>query len=278
MSRGGSRCRHPALGSRSTPTPDLPTPFVFTVLSATGSVVFQGGGATTSGGARPDLTGLNAAAVKSHGDRAFTVPAVGGGAAYRVRLVANDDGTSTAIALSLRGADDTVQRMELITLLVALVVLVVLAASAAWMVRLGLRPLRAIERTAEKTAEGDLNQRVPDAPANTEIGRLSASLNAMLGQIESAFADRERSAATLRQFIADASHELRTPLTTVRGYAELVNRDALDDDAQRRHALQRIEAEATRMGGLVDDLLLLAYLDQQRPLESVRTDFRPARH
>jgi two-component system OmpR family sensor kinase len=251
---------------------NLPTPFIFTVLSPQGSVVFQAGGATGSGGPRPDLSGLNATTIAQHGTSAFTVPAIGGSWTYRVRIVKNDDGTSTAIALSLRGADATIRRMELITLLVALVVLAVLAASAAWMVRLGLRPLRAIEQTAKQTAEGDLSRRVPSARPHTEIGRLSFALNVMLGQIESAFADRERSAMTLRQFIADASHELRTPLTTVRGYAELVNRDALEDDAQRRHALERIEAEATRMGGLVEDLLLLAYLDQQRPLESVRTD------
>jgi two-component system OmpR family sensor kinase len=251
---------------------NLPTPFVFTVLSAQGSVVFQAGGATSSGGPRPDLSGLDAAAIEKQGTRIFTVPSIGGSASYRVRIVKNDDGTSTAIAVSLRTADATIRRMELITLLVALVVLAGLAVSAAWMVRLGLRPLRAIEQTAEKTAEGDLSRRVPTARPNTEIGRLSEALNIMLGQIETAFADRERSAATLRQFIADASHELRTPLTTVRGYAELVNRDALENDAQRRHALERIEAEATRMGGLVEDLLLLAYLDQQRPLESVRTD------
>lgn len=251
---------------------NLPTPFVFTVLGPQGSVLFQAGGATASGGPRPDLSGLDAAAITAHGTRAFTVPSIGGSSSYRVRIVKNDDGTSTAIAVSMRGADATIRRMELITLLVALVVLAVLAGSAAWMVRLGLRPLRTIEQTAEKTAEGDLSRRIPNARPNTEIGRLSEALNAMLGQIESAFADRERSAATLRQFIADASHELRTPLTTVRGYAELVNRDALDDDAQRRHALERIEAEATRMGGLVEDLLLLAYLDQQRPLDSVRTD------
>ncbi|MBN9618337.1 MAG: HAMP domain-containing histidine kinase, partial [Actinobacteria bacterium] len=119
---------------------------------------------------------------------------------------------------------------------------------------------------------GDLSRRVPAGSVRTEVGRLAATLNVMLGQIESAFADREHSEVTLRQFIADASHELRTPLTTVRGYAELVNRGVLADEEERRHAMERIEAEATRMGTLVDDLLLLAYLDQQRPLQSIRTD------
>jgi two-component system OmpR family sensor kinase len=104
-------------------------------------------------------------------------------------------------------------------------------------------------------------------PAGTEIGRLAASLNGMLGQIESAFDERRASEDKLRRFVADASHELRTPLTSIRGYAELSRTGAISDEQDRRAAVARIEAEAVRMGVLVDDLLLLARLDQQRPLE-----------
>jgi two-component system OmpR family sensor kinase len=162
----------------------------------------------------------------------------------------------------------------MITWLVALMVLAVLIALAILAVRIGLQPLETVERTAEEIAAGDLSRRVPPGPAGTEIGRLSNTLNAMLGQIESAFAAREQSEAALRRFIADASHELRTPLTTIRGYAELARKGALADDDARNRATGRIEAEAVRMGGLVDDLLLLAYLDQERPLSSSRVDLR----
>jgi two-component system OmpR family sensor kinase len=172
----------------------------------------------------------------------------------------------------LHSVDATVRRLETITWLVALLVLVVLTVLAMVAVRIGLRPLETVERTAEDIAAGDLSRRVPPGPPGTEIGRLSSTLNAMLVKIESAFAAREQSEAALRQFIADASHELRTPLTTVRGYAELARKGALADEATRDRAMGRIEAEASRMGGLVDDLLLLAYLDQQRPLKLAKVD------
>ena len=240
------------------------------MLSSDGSVLSQVGGSVSTGGPQPDLTGLDAAKVKAETGHAFTVAAVGGGSGFRVRVIPNDDGTATVLALSLHSSDATVRRMELNTILVAVSVLAVLTAMATVLVWVGMRPLRGVERTAERIAGGDLSGRVPAGPSNTEVGRLAATLNTMLDQIESAFAARARSEETLRQFITDASHELRTPLTTVRGYAELVNRNAVADEQERRHALQRIEAEAARMGTLVDDLLLLAYLDQQRPLQTSR--------
>src|SRR5262249_35168556 len=155
---------------------------------------------------------------------------------------------------------------------VALGVLAVLLVLATVAVRVGLRPLDDVEHTAEEIAAGDLSRRVPEGSPRTEIGRLSRTFNGMLAQIESAFAARAHSEATLRQFVAAASHELRTPLTTVRGYAELARRGALADPPAQRHAMRRIEAEATRMGGLVDDLLLLAHLDQRRPLNVETVD------
>jgi len=248
---------------------DLPTPFVFTVLDKQGNIVWQAGG---SNEARPDLTGLDGKAVAAKGDDPFTAPAQNGGSQFRLRVADNGDGTATVVAISLRASDATVHQLEVITVVAALSVLALLVGSAAVVVRMGLRPLRTVEATAENIASGDLSGRVPLDRPNTEVGRLAATLNSMLGQIEAAFATRDRTAATLRQFIADASHELRTPLTTVRGYAELVNKDALTDPAERRHATERIEAEARRMAHLVDDLLLLAYLDQRRALHAVRTD------
>jgi two-component system OmpR family sensor kinase len=169
--------------------------------------------------------------------------------------------------------DSTVHRLELVIGGVSALVLVLLAALGTLAVRLGLRPLADVEHTAHRIAEGDLSQRVTGGRPGTEIGRLAESLNGMLSQIEAAFTAREASEATLRRFVADASHELRTPLTTIRGYAELFRQGAVTDEASQVRATSRIEAEATRMGRLVDDLLLLAELDQ--PAESDVVSLEP---
>jgi two-component system OmpR family sensor kinase len=251
----------------------LPTPFWFTDLGPNGAVVRQRGGSLAPGESKPDLSGIDAAKVREEAGKAFTVPSTNGGSEFRVRAVEEADGSGIGtVAISLQSVDATVHRLERITWLVALVVLTVLIALAIVAVWLGLRPLEKVERTAEDIAAGDLSKRVPEGRPGTEIGRLSNALNAMLAQIESAFAAREQGATALRQFIADASHELRTPLTTVRGYAELTRTGALTDEAARNRAMSRIEAEAARMGGLVDDLLLLAYLDQERPLKFTQVD------
>jgi two-component system OmpR family sensor kinase len=139
-------------------------------------------------------------------------------------------------------------------------------------VRRGLRPLRQMAGTADAIASGDLTRRVPEGRAGTEVGRLGSALNEMLGQIEGAFSEKSASEERLRQFVADASHELRTPLTSIRGYAELLGRGGFADEAGRNRALKRIEEEATRMGGLVEDLLLLAELDRGRPLRHEPVD------
>ena len=139
-------------------------------------------------------------------------------------------------------------------------------------VRRGLRPLRQMAGTADAIASGDLTRRVPEGRPGTEIGRLGSALNEMLAQIEVAFDEKSASEERLRQFVADASHELRTPLTSIRGYAELLGRGGFSDEAGRNKALKRIEEEATRMGGLVEDLLLLAELDRGRPLRAEPVD------
>jgi two-component system OmpR family sensor kinase len=148
------------------------------------------------------------------------------------------------------------------------------------LIRSSLRPLVAVEQTAEAIAAGDLTRRVPETDPRTEVGGLALALNVMLGQIETAFDERRASEeqarsseeaarsseARMRRFIADASHELRTPLTSIRGFAELYRQNGGEDPEVNR-IIGRIEHHATRMGVLVDDLLLLARLDQQRPLE-----------
>jgi len=181
-------------------------------------------------------------------------------------------GTLLVIGLPLADADSTLSRLVVLELVIGVVVLGVVALLAYVTVRRELQPLRRIETTAAKIAGGDLGQRVQDDDVRTEVGQLGASLNAMLAQIEAAFRERQEAADRLRRFVGDASHELRTPLTSVRGYAELFRRGAADKPEDLALVMSRIEAEAERMGLLVDDLLLLAKLDQRRPIERQRLD------
>ena len=252
---------------RVTPTGQLPTPYIFTEIDTHGAILRQFGGSLEAGDPRPDVSGLDTAAVDAHNGSAFTVGAASGSGTFRILAVERPDHTGAdTIAISLHSVDSTVHRLELVIGGVSALVLVLLAALGTLAVRLGLRPLTDVEHTAHRIAQGDLSQRVPDGRPGTEIGRLAESLNGMLSQIEAAFTARKASEATLRRFVADASHELRTPLTTIRGYSELFRQGAITDEAAQLQATSRIEAEATRMGRLVDDLLLLAELDQ--PTES----------
>jgi two-component system OmpR family sensor kinase len=181
-------------------------------------------------------------------------------------------GGHLVVALPLKENERTLRRLLGIEVTVGAVVLAALAALGTWVVRLGLRPLDAMGATADAIAAGDLSRRVEAADQRTEVGRLGLALNSMLGQIEDAFARRRASEDRLRQFVADASHELRTPLTSIRGYAELFRHGASDRPEDLARAMRRIEEEAARMGVLVDDLLLLARLDQGRPLEQAPVD------
>jgi two-component system, OmpR family, sensor kinase len=176
------------------------------------------------------------------------------------------------VAIPLTEVTQTLNRLLLVEGLVAAAVLVGLGALSWWTVRRELRPLERIEGTAGAIAAGDLSRRVDVVDPRTEVGRLGRSLNAMLAQIEHAFSERTASEARLRRFLADASHELRTPLTSIRGYSELFRRGAGARPEDLATSMRRIEEESARMGVLVDDLLLLARLDQGRPLERVPVD------
>jgi len=197
---------------------------------------------------------------------AFLAPGPpGSGTAYRAQAVAVPQGTLVS-AISLSSTNDTLSSLVRVELVASLAVLLALCLLALWTVRRGLRPLDDMARTAGDIASGDLTRRVETRDETTEVGRLGGALNAMLSQIEAAFAEKSASESRLRQFVADASHELRTPLTSIRGYSELLRKGGFPDEDGRLRALARIEHEAARMGGLVDDLLLLARLDQGRPL------------
>ena len=171
---------------------------------------------------------------------------------------------SAAVALPMAEADATTARLSTILLAIGLAVVLLGGVLGRWAVRRSLRPLREIEDVAGAIAAGDLTRRVPEDPTSTEVGRLSAALNAMLAQLEQAFAARTASEERMRRFVADASHELRTPLATIRGYGELYRMGALTTTEEVSATVRRIEDAATRMGGLVDDLLDLARLDEGR--------------
>ena len=205
-------------------------------------------------------------------ERYATVSAEGGEPDYRVLASPLTDGGAFLVALPLEDVQQTLSRVVLIEVVATVAVLVLLGLLALWVVKTGLRPLTEIEHTAGAIAAGDLSRRVERAEPNTEVGRLGLALNAMLGQIQRAFEEKESSEQRLRQFVGDASHELRTPLTSIRGYAELFRRGADQRPEDLASAMRRIEEEAERMGVLVDDLLLLARLDQGRPLEREPVD------
>jgi two-component system OmpR family sensor kinase len=203
---------------------------------------------------------------------AFTVGAVGQhGPYYRGQALAVPGGLLVT-AIPLAPTVETLRSLTKVEAVVSALVVVALVLLVLWTVRVGLRPLGEMTDTARAIADGDMRRRIRRTDERTEVGLLGSALNRMLSQIEAAFGERHASEARLRRFVADASHELRTPLTSIRGYAELLRKGALADDEARRRAAQRIEREAARMGVLVDDLLLLARLDQGRPLEAERVD------
>jgi two-component system OmpR family sensor kinase len=246
-----------------------------TVVQKGSTPRFPGSTETLPPPALPAQIALRATSGNAEPVTYFTVAAKSGGGRYRVRASIEPQAKEYVliVATSLADVDSTLHRLLLIAVLVTGLALGGVALLGLWVVRLGLRPLEAIGKTASTIAGGDLTQRVEHADARTEVGRLGLALNAMLGQIESGATAREGSLRALevserklRRFVADASHELRTPLAAVRAYAELFSRGAADRPADLKRSMDGISRESERMSGLVDDLLLLARLDEGRPL------------
>lgn len=178
------------------------------------------------------------------------------------------EGQTAVLAIPLTDVQSTLRGLLLNEVLISSVVVVGTALMAFVIIQVGLRPLRRMGAAAGLIAAGDLSRRVEPSTPKTEIGRLGLALNAMLSQIEAAFAQSKASEQRLRRFIADASHELRTPLTSIRGYSEMLRRGAAESPSDSETARRRIEEESVRMSTLVDDMLLIARLDQGRPLET----------
>ncbi|WP_222869905.1 sensor histidine kinase [Actinomadura decatromicini] len=201
-----------------------------------------------------------------------TLPASAGDGRWRVRRGTAPDGRVVLVALPMDTVDGALSRLLWLNAVVLALTLAALVVAGRWVVRLGLLPLTRMERTAEEITAGRLDERVADADPRTEIGRLGGVLNAMLEQLQGALREHESSEARLRRFVADAGHELRTPLTSIQGFAELSLRHAELPARQRAAADRLIRQNAERMSVLVDDLLLLAKLDQEPVYRSETVD------
>ena len=191
-----------------------------------------------------------------------------GNSHYRVLALELPSRVGIVIAsISLEDVDDSIARLQYLMLLIGVATMILIIVLSRRAITISLKPLAAVGSTAAAIAEGNLSARLPIAKPETEVGRLVGSLNQMLTRIEDSFAVRVKSEEKLRRFVADASHELRTPLTAIRGFAELHRQGAVTGEEKTRELIGRIEDESIRMGTLVEDLLLLARLDQSPEIE-----------
>ncbi len=251
-----------------TPGLVLPPGTVAELVSATGAVVAHVQFTTRE--AQPNLPAQ--LPPPSPQGRTFTVSATSGSAQFRVLQVGAADGGSTIVAIPTTDVSKALDRLLLIEGAALAALLVVVSAGAWFVLRRGLRPLERMAQTAGRIAAGDLSQRVETSGAAGEVPQLGMALNTMLDGIETAFAEREATEQRLRQFLADASHELRTPLTSIQGFAELFRVSGESARVDLPTILRRIEDESARMRVLVEDLLLLARLDQHPDVERRPTD------
>ena len=244
------------------------------VLPSIGQPAIAPGGKTFAPKLPAHISGLTA---RSHGGGAvyFTVNSTqAGGSQFRVRAATLDDGRQLIVATPLGDTAGTLHRLLADELVDTAVALLAAGLLGWWLVHVGLRPLRAMESSADAIAAGELHQRLAGENGRTEVGRLARALNVMLGRIQTAFAERDAterdlraSEARMRHFVADASHELRTPLAAVSAYAELFERGANHHERDLGRVMSGIRSESARMKSLVEDLLLLARLDEGRPVE-----------
>jgi two-component system OmpR family sensor kinase len=246
--------------------------FIYQVRDSTGKIVASTPQSVWRDPEPEPVVPQDPAWLAAHTERAATVGAQSGDVRWRIH-VEPIDGGYVVVGTDLRDVARTAGRLVGVEIVVGSIVLVLVAGLGVAIVRASLRPLVNIEHTAEAIAAGDLSRRVPDADPRTEVGRLGNALNGMLSQIETAFRAQSASEATaresegrMRRFVADASHELRTPLAVIRGFAEYYRQRSDVPREELDRLIGRVEDEAARMGILVDDLLLLARLDQQRPL------------
>jgi len=249
------------------PLSGVPTTTAVTLLDLSGNVVGQVGGQFANSIDIKEFHKLTPAEVLKNKGKPFTIPGADGQPDIRAvaRILPSGVGT-VVISVALDSVDRTMRGLAGIYFLISLIVIIAIGFVARSLIKLSLKPLNKIEETAAAIAEGDLSARLPEVNPNTEVGRLTGSLNTMLSRIEESFAVRTESENKLRRFVADASHELRTPLTAIRGFAELHRQGAVTGEDKTKELISRIEKESIRMSSLVEDLLLLARLDQSREL------------
>jgi two-component system OmpR family sensor kinase len=236
------------------------------MLFSPGLPPYPFGGDKTS---HPAISNISAAEARVRQQVPYQVSGTDGHSWRVVALSVVDSDERTAvvvIGLPLAPVDSVMEHAVLVVVGVGLLTLVLAFLIATWSISRSFRPLARVEKTAAAIAAGNLSRRVEIENPSTEVGRLGSSLNAMLAHIEAAFAARMASEERMRRFAADASHELRTPLVTIRGFSELYRHGALSTPEDVATAMGRIESEAKRMGTMVEDLLLLARIDEQRPL------------
>jgi len=257
---------------------DFPAGTITELIATDGSIALACAvpSGTTVSTASPVLPKSLPSAGEGHPYAPFTVDGRGGVAHYRMTDWPENSfgGQFVVFAIPMTPVESTLSQLLLLETLIGLGVLAATALLAMLIIRIGLRPLQKMGGVAADIAAGDLTKRVAPATSKTEIGRLGLALNGMLSQIEAAFAERTESNNRLRRFIADASHELRTPLTSIRGYSEMLRRGANESPSDAELARRRIEDESVRMSTLVDDMLLIARLDQGRPLERKPVDLQ----
>jgi two-component system OmpR family sensor kinase len=248
----------------SKPLNRVPTTTVITLVDTSGNYINQIGGEMSMLGVKSlQFTGLTAVVVQSHNGKPFTISESTTGDDYRIiaRLLPSGYG-SVLVTIPLDSVHATLGELILIFLLISLIILILIAFGAHYLIRWSFKPLTEIEHTAQAIAAGDLSRRLADKSSDTEVGRLTNSLNTMLSHIEESFKVKEESENRLRRFAADASHELRTPLTAIRGFSELHRQGAVKGEENVSELISRIESESIRMSSLVEDLLLLARMDQ----------------
>jgi two-component system OmpR family sensor kinase len=260
--------------------PELPVGTVVELVGLDGKVIVGKVVSQSYGNPSPARPVLPTALPSGGGPDVPTTPATvaGTGGVSQFRMTdwteGRFGGQYVVLAIPLTDVQSTLGGLLQLEILISALVVAGTGLLAWFIIHLGLRPLRRMGAVAGDIAAGDLSRRVEPATSKTEIGRLGLALNSMLSQIEAAFAERTASESRLRRFIADASHELRTPLTSIRGYSEMLRRGAAESPTDSELARRRIEDEAVRMSTLVDDMLLIARLDQGRPLEMKPVDLQ----
>jgi two-component system OmpR family sensor kinase len=257
----------------NTPLGRVPTTTNISVIDARGTLIAQLGGEENKIRLNAaDISSLNINKVISLDGRPFTILDSHDNQFRAIALPFASGYGSILVSTPLDSVEHTRHKLTALLILISFMILFLIALTAYFIIKWSFRPLMEIEQTASSIADGDLSARLDEDDSNTEVGNLKRSLNTMLTQIETSFKLKSESESRLRQFVADASHELRTPLTAIRGFSELIRQGAVKGEEKTKEVVERIENESLRMGSMVEDLLMLARLDQNPILNADPVD------